>query len=46
MKKKLGIIVAILVVFATLQIALASAPKDSWMSNANMTSFREGLTVA
>ncbi len=46
MKNKLGIItVAILVVFAMLQIAVASSPKDSWLGKANMPSTREGLTV-
>lgn len=46
MKNKLGTItVAILVVFAMLQMAVAQAPKDSWLSKANMTSTREGLTV-
>lgn len=46
MKNKLGTItVAILVVFAMFQIAVAQAPKDSWLSRANMPSTREGLTV-
>lgn len=46
MKNRLGtIIVAILVVFVMLQIAMAAAPKDSWLSKANMPSIREGLTV-
>lgn len=45
MKNKLGIVVAILVVLSALQIAVAQAPKDSWLTKANMPSSREGLTV-
>lgn len=45
MKTKLAITVAILVIFAMFQIALAQAPKDSWLGMANMSSTREGLTV-
>ena len=46
MKNRLGtIIVAIVVVFVMLQIAMAAAPKDSWLTKANMPSAREGLTV-
>ena len=46
MKNKWRIMaIAMIMVFATFQLTVASAPKDSWISKTNMSSTREGLTV-